>query len=427
MKQVVIAALLIVSVLLSGCNLPEPLPEETSVAPVVSPSSLPEEPTEPVDPPDSPALDTPEPGPCPMVTDPDRELVLDGTADLLNAITAFLNTGGSVDRARIAVRNWNNSQPEDIALAQEDVDGDGFEDILAALRMNAEMPLESRVFVLVCRGERYELEYLSPDLMGNRPAVIHTIQDFTGDGRVDALVLQESCGAHTCSVSPLLLTWHMNHIDNRWFETTDDLPTPYVQVVDGEDTLPVVLITATSIQSAGAGPLRSFTREYQWDSAAGAMTFIGETTLPATYRIHVVFDADQAFLDEEYEESLEAYARVIEDETLDDWMVGEDGYQRLSAYALFRSILTHLVRGENDLAGDAYHMLSESFTTGPGLPFAEMGAAFWDEYELSDSVADGCDAARAYAERNAEEIVDVLYYGYANPAYTVMDICPVTR
>ena len=424
MEKIPRALVFLLILVLTGCAFPGNLPQAPT--PTVDEIVLPtgNEPVVTMDVPESHNTDAAEPTSCLRETDPDRMLILDEDDDLIETLTDFLNTGGYVERARIGLRNWNNNRPDDIALAHIDFDGDGLLDVVAALRMDAAGPLESRVLALRCDAAEYQLAYLSPALTGSRPAFIHTIEDFTGDEHLDVFTLQESCGAHTCTVTPLMLTWRATRLEDRWVEPTDDLPTPIVQRMRNEEGIPYISITATAIQSAGAGPLRGFSRDYQWDPDTAVMALQGETTLPAIYRIHVVYDADRAFLNGEYRSAMDAYNRVIEDDSLDDWMYGEEGYRRLSAYALFRNMLLHLVEGDHDLARDAYQMLRESHRDGPGHPFAEMGATFWEAYVEEQGLEAGCQAARAYAERNAEETVDALYYGYANPAYTIMDLCP---
>jgi hypothetical protein len=52
-----------------------------------------------------------------------------------------------------------------------------------------------------------------------------------------------------------------------------------------------------------------------------------------------------------------------------------------------------------------------------------MAQAFWEAYGATGDVAQGCLAARAFAEAHADEVVAPLHFGYANPVYTSADIC----
>ena len=410
---------LLVSALLTACNVP-------AAAPAADPSRTPET---------TPEMGTPTPGQhaevlqpanCPIPAGDGGDFRLENGGSIVQDILAYLNGGGSIATVRVAIRNWNNSQPQDTALLEGDFDGDGFLDAALAVRITDTMPLENRIFTLQCSGDQYRLQYISPALSGSRPAVLHTMTDFSGDGLPDVLAIQESCGAHTCSLQPLLLTWSTGSLSDRWVEPTNDIPSPLLEVLHPPDReLPLVAITATGIASAGAGPLRAFRREYSWDSDSQAMVFRGENTLPAMYRIHVLFDGDRAYLEADFVTALQAYQRAIEDVSLSDWVYGNDGYARLSAYALFRSMLVHIRLGELDLAGDAFQLLREAYTAGAGQPFAEMAGTFWDAYLESGELNTGCLAAQTYAEQHPETILDALYYGYANPAYTVGDICPL--
>jgi len=418
MKPMLATSAMISAILLiSACNLPQELPDTSSLPTLAAPTQT----ALPVDNPQA----SPAPADCPIPPDPGAALAIEASANPVQDVLDFLNAGGSTADARVALRNWNNSSPEDIALAQVDVNGDGFLDLFAVVRINADIPLESRVFSLTCANARYQLEYISPALYGNRPADIYAVADFTGNGLEDVLTIQESCGAHTCSLQPTLLTWTGGRLSDRWLESTADIPSPVIEILSSGESLPIVRITGTSIQSAGAGPLRPFQRDFGWDAAAQAITLLQETTLPATYRIHVLLDAEEAYLRSEFELALQGYQRVIEDDSLDDWIYGNEGYSRLSAYALFRSMLLHLQRGENSQGEAAFLVLREGYPSGGGRMFAEMGQAFWESFSSSNSLEAGCLAARAYAELHAVEILDALSYGYANPAYTVSDICPI--
>ncbi|MBN2554589.1 MAG: hypothetical protein JXA97_01510 [Anaerolineales bacterium] len=415
--KLVISAAVSAVLFISACSQTQETPDSSPLPPLAVPVQT----AQPVgSPPASPV-----PADCPISPDPGAVLTLEASSNLVQDVLGFLNAGGSIADTRVALRNWNNSSPEDTALAQVDFNGDGILDLVAAIRINADTPLESRVFSLACANARYQLAYISPALYGNQPADIYAVEDFTGNGLEDILTIHESCGAHTCSLQPTLLTWTDGRLSDRWTESTADIPTPLIEIINSEESLPIVRITGTSIQSAGAGPLRPFQRDFSWDAAAQAMTLLLETTLPATYRIHVLLDADEAYLRNEFELALQGYQRVIEDDGLDDWIYGNEGYSRLSAYALFRSMVLHLQRGEKSQGEAAFLVLREGYLSIGGRMFAEMGQAFWESFSNGNNLEAGCLAARAYAELHAAEILDVLSYGYANPAYTVSDICPI--
>lgn len=410
-------ATLLLLLLLTACNFPTPMPD-------VEPAPSLEAAAGTVD--DVPSPPQAEgPQACPVPSAQPEAFRLENGSRAARDILDFLNEGGSVADARIAVRNWNNSDPQATAVVTADLDGDGWLDVVAAVRISDAMPLESRIYTYQCRDDHYDLTYSSPALLGSHPADLHTTADFSGDGFPDVLGLTESCGAHTCSLMPTLLVWSRGSLSDRWTEATDDLPSPHLDILNPEGSQPSIAITATGIQSAGAGPFRSFRREYSWDEAAATMTAQREIVLPATYRIHMLLDGDEAYDQGDLTTALQAYQRVVEDPALDDWIQGEDGYQRLSAYALFRSILVHLRRGEADLAGSAFQLLQEAYTAGAGRPFADMAGKFWDAFLENGELNAGCLAAQTYAEQHPEDILDPLYYGYANPAYTVSDICPL--
>jgi hypothetical protein len=76
-------------------------------------------------------------------------------------------------------------------------------------------------------------------------------------------------------------------------------------------------------------------------------------------------------------------------------------------------------------AEDAYASLIASYAPGmEGSDFVNMADVFWSEYESSSSIGSACLAAQEYAQSHPETILDMLYYGYANPTYEAEDICP---
>ena len=81
-----------------------------------------------------------------------------------------------------------------------------------------------------------------------------------------------------------------------------------------------------------------------------------------------------------------------------------------------------------DQARQAYDILHAAYNEGvPGYGFAEMGRVFWTKFTDTNDVDEACHAAQAFSLRNETEILQPLYYGYANPVYTAAEICPLTR
>ena len=102
-------------------------------------------------------------------------------------------------------------------------------------------------------------------------------------------------------------------------------------------------------------------------------------------------------------------------------------YPRLAAYAYYRMVILHTHLGETDAAQLKYVTLQEKFPPGdPGYPYVEMASAFWDAYQSSQKMYDGCAAAIAYADAHPEILVPLgsNYHGWQSHTYVPADVCP---
>jgi hypothetical protein len=257
------------------------------------------------------------------------------------------------------------------------------------------------------------------------PEVISS-EDLNQDGRQDLLIARRRCGAHTCSAQVQFLVKAEGGLANRLEGTTDDLPSPQVQVHQQGEAPAAIEITATGINSVGAGPFRPFSRIWSWDETAGVYRPTEERQSQTDFRIHKLHDADEAAKQGNYEEARSNYQRVIEDETLGDWVQPEQERELLAAYARFR-LVTLAIQ-----AGDAAEAESQLTTMQAvidadslGEPFLEMAEIFYQIFQQTSDYQQACQSAQAFAAAHRTEILDPLYFGYANPTYTAEDLCPL--
>lgn len=371
----------------------------------------------------SPPTPTPfAPRACPVYPGSPSPPDLAARPDPGTSLLDYFNAGGSPDRLEPSVA------PD--GLLPADVNGDGWLDwlVLTLDPASENSPTGGTLWLLTCYGSAYSLAFrLTPSDRG-APA-LHGIVDLTGDGAADVVVGLPNCGAHTCFEQAQILVWDGATLTNRLEGSSDDLPYPHYLVIPplaGEPGR--VEIRGTGFGSVGAGPYRPVARTWSWEEDAQRFVVTGEATLPTYFRIHVLHDADRAYLEGNYPLAQELYHRVITDDTLDDWEAGERGRQNLAAYANFRKVLTYLRVGDLGDAQVALGILQNRFPSGStGHAYAEMAHAFWQEYGAGSDLVAACLAAQAFAEAHPAEILDPLYYGYANPAYTPQGICPVLR
>jgi hypothetical protein len=235
--------------------------------------------------------------------------------------------------------------------------------------------------------------------------------------------MQNFCGAHTCAQDWKVLQWQQGEFVNVLAGRTDDLPSPSLDLIGpAEDGSMILELTGSGVLSAGAGPSRAITRVWQWSSSQAQFIVVEERISAPVFRIHAVHDADQAALAGETERALDEYQRVIEDPTFDDYPFGEEGHKQLGAYALFRSMLLWLERGDLVQAEATYTFLREGFSGSSG--FVDLAQEVWESYLVTGDLDQACQVGQIYAQAHPEEVLNPLNYGYANKVYSAFDVCP---
>jgi tetratricopeptide (TPR) repeat protein len=140
-------------------------------------------------------------------------------------------------------------------------------------------------------------------------------------------------------------------------------------------------------------------RTWSWDPASQVFLPAEDEIHASNFRIHILHDADQAFLDGEYERALDLYARVREDDDLQAWVDPSLEQAHLEAYAAFRIVHTHYALGKSEAAEQAFNSLLDSFPEGtPGYAFVQMALAFHEEVDQSGNLNMACLSAQAFAE-----------------------------
>lgn len=344
-------------------------------------------------------------------------------------ILAYLNAGGFVSSLLDHIQTSNSTDPSTRAGEILDLNDDGLEDLALVLtQAPSELtPLPSgSLLIFLCSDEAFRAAYVtSPASEAGLPK-LHAARDFTGDGHPELLTLWESCGAHTCFAQAEILKWTGSGFENLWQGRSEDLPSPDIELqgplADGSTA---ISITARGIGSAGAGPYREIRRTWTWHPESGRFELSEEALANPKYRIHVLHDADQAALEGDYETATIGYLRVMEDGTLDDWSSGDDGRAALRAYAAFRQIVIDIRNGNTANAEVGIDFLRAAYPPeSPHHAYVGLMERFWETYQIEGDLKEACLAAQSYALNNPDDILEPLYYGYANRTYLAADICP---
>jgi hypothetical protein len=102
-------------------------------------------------------------------------------------------------------------------------------------------------------------------------------------------------------------------------------------------------------------------------------------------------------------------------------------YPRLAAYAYYRIMLLHLVQNQESDATAVYNTLQQKFGNDQyAHPYVEMASAFWNAYQSTHKMYDGCAAAIQYAAEHPEILIPLGsdYHGAQSHVYVAADVCP---
>ena len=222
----------------------------------------------------------------------------------------------------------------------------------------------------------------------------------------------------------------------------------HIEDTNGDGLLELVLEQGFPLESIFDDqlPWREEVRTCGWNGKDYVLIDI-EFTAPH-YRFQALQDADWAMWFGDFEKALTLYQDVIFSDELDWWSEERSLYEiwlangiepgpkpprdpaeyfHLAAYARFRIMLLHLLRGDETSADLVYRSLQDAFPPDQlGHGFAEMAKEYWDEYQLSGSIKAACGEAVQYALENPDMLDYLRGNGWQAKNYEPLDVCPFT-
>jgi hypothetical protein len=349
--------------------------------------------------------------------------------DYPQLIASYLNAGG--DPAALNDQLYTGgvaNQP--VAAASTDLTGDGWLDEVVSIYDPASttVPPAGRLLIYVCQDGQFELAYDQASAPGMGAPGIRYLQDLNNDGRAELVIGSPTCGASTCQEQVANLGFREGAFRNLLVGETTDLPEPDIRLSDPDgDRIFDLEIGGGSFGSVGAGAQRTLTRRWIYDPGTGLWDRSQDLPGPSGFRIHALYDADQAAQSGDYVVALRLYQRVISDPALAEYLNPEQEHANLVAYALFKQYVVQLLLHQTDQAEQSLVQLVESYPlASPGSAYVDLAKAFQQGYQ-SGGISAGCQVAQAYAAQHAETILAPLgssVYGYANPDYQPQDVCP---
>lgn len=349
-----------------------------------------------------------------------------GPSDCPVAIQEYLNSGGDVSTLEGMLAEWGVLLPEAPGqVVAVDLTGDGGSEIVVALWYVGDAVAPSGdLLIFGQQGASYVLLYQEGyDPSGPAIRLLPTI-DANGDGLWDVVYTLGTCGAHTCFESLEILSWQKTDFSSL-MDGRLDMPYPTYAVTPGR-----IDAESGSVASVGAEPQRGYSEVWEWNGSVFTVT--QQIWAPPVYRYHALLDGDYALFDGDYPAAIVAYERVIGDDVLQEWGVVSGGVipeverAQLAAFARWRLVLVHLQAGDLGNAQTAYEQLQAEYPAGAvGHDVAALAEVFWGTYAVGGNVVDGC-LALIVAAKEDTSVHDFFNanYGYANPRWEAVDICP---
>lgn len=375
----------------------------------------------------------------------------------------YLNSGGSPEDLQAALAEVTITQGKATWHASSqvttvDVTGDERPDVVVDLSFfEIGQYTEGAIFVFTCEEGRYRggavAQIAGQMLLDSDPDPrILAIEDMNGNGMPEiAFSYIEMIGTH----ANFTRVYRIVEWDGAEFADLirGDSSHPHAATVnngdgaigdtDGDGTLELTLTHGIGHYYADGGPQRPRTDTWVWDGSA--YTLVSCEYAPPTYRFQAVRDGDRASQLGNYDEALECYQRALSDEDLLGWSQGQlwpnsaygesptptpdpEERPRLNAYALYRIMLLHVIRGDPSQAQLAYQSLQEGFPPdAAGNQYAQLATAFWTEYHASEDIAAACSKAIEYATAHSSELLAPMssgFYGIDQRDYVPEDVCP---
>ncbi len=353
------------------------------------------------------------------------------------AIRAYLSQGGTVPNLLTILRNASSINEKWGGVSSIDLTGDGDPEIVVSIfdpfTTDQAAGPSGQFLVYGCAPQRIDLLYANQAPQGQTLPRLLQSGDLIGAPRGTQLaVLSSSCGANTCFDSLEVLGWNGTALVNLLAEPLV-LPSAQYQMIQADADSALEIQAQRGLQgSIGAGPQRTEKQQWKWNGAQYVK--VKSEWSPAQYRIHAVYEGDDAFAAGDYNKAIDWYIRVLTDDTLKDWLT-EISYTNahdrdtLQAYARFRLLLIGLLRGDAN-ARDQLDQLTTLYPEGSPVHLTQqMAQAFWDKYQEVQDIKAACAVANAYANSgdNGQYLIvdDLNLFGYTNRTYTSDDMCPI--
>lgn len=337
-------------------------------------------------------------------------------------VTLLAASGGDMEATLSFLRDCSALSEENVRRG--DWNEDGVPDWVLVLQnphSDSALP-DTELLVFMSDAGGYTLSFQA------RPAGqvgVLAASDINLDGQPDLVWVDTTCGASTCFDTVIVRSWDgAGWVD--WTERTIVMAYAQVKLDELRDSGQgsEIVLQGGEYGSVGAGPQRS--RTEVWGSIEGAPYRLLDTVYERSNCLYFkVLDANEAL--SRYQEigltqAREMYTEAITSRSLVKCGQRSDELSELRSFSLFRLAMIHAYEGDAALAAETVAQLQNAF---PDSVYTSLATTWLAAYESSGDPTEACAAATAYAEANPETYEALSDYGYANPTFTAVDLCPV--
>ncbi len=347
-------------------------------------------------------------------------------ADANQAIANFLTLGGTLtDLEDQLLNDWEVLGDEGYIRSDTDMTGEGTPDIIVAYTGPTDLGVLS---IFTCSNGEYIPRYQIVS-EGEAPPNLTWLGDINRNGLNDLVYSAYVCDEDdTCEYTTQIVAWErdrgrfVNLVDGRM----DSFTIPNLNDIDNDEVAEIVLSLDNRGTSA-TGPLRTGVNIYDWNGSVYTLSIIQLD--PPRYRIQLVHQADRLFGRLQAREAADLYLQSLDEEAdLRYWF--NNGETVLTAYTLYRLILTYTFSGDFDRREDVILILEENYPieadTDPArLPvYIEMAYAFLSGWDATNNLSNACQLVQGVIDSRPEAIELLNRYGSRSPQYTESDLCP---
>lgn len=313
----------------------------------------------------------------------------------------------------------------DTLIADRDINGDGFNDLLLTYGQEPAGNGGRRTDLALFhwREDRMALA-LRAQAAGE--VTLMAVGDVNEDQREDIVYADKSCGRADCYTVVHVESWDAEA--GRW----RNWAAAPMAMVNAEVKLrasePLGNGLAVHLQGGAyngpeAGPQRA--RTEIWTSRDGAAFRLADQTFsPTNYLYHVVMEAHRKTAQSSVQDLHAAqmlYRQALADSALETW---HDASEReyLRAFSLLRLAIIASYQDQPAVAAEIVDVLRQAY---PASVFTPLGQVWHQAYAGSADSVVACAAARAYVAERPATWRPFGAFGYANPPLAATDICPV--